>query len=212
MFVRVEHESAEAAADVDDAFTAGQLDLAADVIDLVDFGFVDIRRAFLPVTAGVHHQRLVEPVSVELRADGVVKAGVGPGLRDARIGKTPLMPAVSKAHQRIRIAFECAFEGSPERCCEIAIDIDFPVEAGLHEPDVPEQQDASICAWVPNDDGEYRRAFPVLVVRSIRELHAETSLDAVTERQHPVSYHSGEHFRPRCRKTKPGNFCIHSPR
>src|SRR4249919_1196181 len=49
-------KSAEAAADVDDTFALGQLELAANVVDLVDLGFVDIRRAFLPVTAGVHHQ------------------------------------------------------------------------------------------------------------------------------------------------------------
>src|SRR5688572_19098705 len=68
--VRVEHEAAEARADIDHLLTRLQPDPARDMLDLVPLRLLQRARALLPVRAGVHHERVVEPVAVELGAQG----------------------------------------------------------------------------------------------------------------------------------------------
>src|SRR6266851_239486 len=69
----MEHEAAEAGADVDHFLARGEQQLPRHVVDLVPLRFLERARAFLPVRAGVHHQRIVEPQAVELGAERVVE-------------------------------------------------------------------------------------------------------------------------------------------
>src|SRR5919204_3456690 len=75
----IEEEPAEAAADVCHLVAGLESHLAAHVVEFVALGFLERARALLPVRAGVKHQRIVEPVAVKLRAEGVVELGVALG-------------------------------------------------------------------------------------------------------------------------------------
>src|SRR5262249_37082139 len=98
---RVQQEPAEAAADVDHALPGLEPNLAADVLDLVALSFLDRARTFLPVRAGVHEEVPVEPELVEVGAERVVEAGVGPGLLDRAVREAELVPAVAHVHDRV---------------------------------------------------------------------------------------------------------------
>src|SRR5207253_342397 len=67
MLFGIEQEAAEAAADVDDLVARLEQYFLADVLELVPLRLLERARAFLPVGAGVEHQRIVEPEAVELR-------------------------------------------------------------------------------------------------------------------------------------------------
>ena len=77
----VEHESAEAAADIQDVFAGGESQLPTDVLHLVALRFLKGSCSFFPVAAGVHHERIVEPLSIERMSKCVVESRVLFGYR-----------------------------------------------------------------------------------------------------------------------------------
>src|SRR3989442_7423637 len=96
----VEHETAEAGADIDYLLARREQQLPRHMVDLVPLRFLERACAFLPVRAGVHHQRVVEPQAVELGAERVVEIGVGPCLAPRGVGEAQLVPPVADPHQR----------------------------------------------------------------------------------------------------------------
>ena len=96
----VEHESAKTGADVNNRFARLEAYFPADVLDLVALCLLDCLRTFLPVRAGVHHQVAVKPVAIEIRPMRIMKPGIGPGLGDGAVGKTPLVPLVAQPYER----------------------------------------------------------------------------------------------------------------
>src|SRR2546422_2313528 len=97
----VEHETAEAGADVDYLLARREQQLPRHVVDLVPLRFLERACAFLPVRAGVHHQRVVEPQTVELGAERVVAFGVLLRSRPAAVGVHELVPAVAHVREPV---------------------------------------------------------------------------------------------------------------
>src|SRR5437763_1607705 len=135
----MEHEAAEARTDVDDGFARRDLELAAHMLDLVRLRLLERARAFLPVGAGVHHQRFVEPEAVEGRAEGVMEARVLLRLAPGRVGEAQLVPRVADANERVR-AIEPAREADDESLAQAALDIDVAREVRLEQPDMSERR------------------------------------------------------------------------
>src|SRR5437879_8999046 len=84
--VGVEHEAAEAGADVHHRLAGLEQELARNVLDLVPLRLLERARALFPVGAGVHHSRIVEPHPVEIGAERVVAFGVLLRPRPAAVG------------------------------------------------------------------------------------------------------------------------------
>src|SRR5262245_51236966 len=137
-FNRPEHESAKAAADVDDALARLQADLIADVIDLVALRLFYGACAGLPVRAGVHHQRLVQPVAIKIGAQRVVKTRIGLGLRHRAVTETQLVPLIAQPDERSRSVTNATLEAGREGFPEVALDVQRLSEVGLEYADVPE--------------------------------------------------------------------------
>src|SRR5205809_1219567 len=97
----VEHEAAESGADVDYLLARRKQQLPRHVVDLVPLRFLERACAFLPVRAGVHHQRVVEPQAVEIGAERVVAFGVLLRSRPAAVGVHELVPAVAHVREPV---------------------------------------------------------------------------------------------------------------
>src|SRR5882724_266019 len=128
--LRVEQEAAEAAADVDHVVAGLEQHLLSDVLELVALRLFQRARAFLPVGAGVEHQRIVQPEAVELRPERVVELGVALRAQPARVGTQELVQAVGDAHQELRPVGVRGHAGS-ERAREASLDLDLAGEIGL---------------------------------------------------------------------------------
>ena len=134
--VGAEHEAAEAAADVDEALAGRQPDLAAHMVDLVALRLLQRVRAFAPVGAGVHQQRVVEPQLVELGAQAVVGARIGLGLRGAAVGMAQFVQVVLDLVDRVEARVDVGHQAGGEGGAEVAVDVDLLVEIRLQQADV----------------------------------------------------------------------------
>src|SRR5688500_5693716 len=177
----VEREAAPPAADVHESLAGFEVDLAAHVLHLVLLRFFQRRGAFLPVTAGVHHVRIVEPIPVELGSQGVVELRVGPGLRDGAVVETKFMPVVAQGDERIGSPVEPRIHAGAERSREIAFDVERLVEIGLEQPDVPEQPDAPLGRRGAKYHAHYGLAILVLEDRSVGEYDAEADARSLSD-------------------------------
>src|SRR5581483_2176774 len=123
----IEQETAEAAADVDHIVAGLEQHLLADVIELVALRFLERARALLPVRAGVEHQRIVEPVAIELGPERVMELGVVLGAHPARVRMQELVPAVRKPYQQRRLlGARCHARG--QRAREAPFEVDLAIE------------------------------------------------------------------------------------
>ncbi len=176
----MEHEAAEAAADVDHGFARRKPHLAAHVLDLVALRLLDRARPLAPITARVHHEGVVEPELVEVVPEGVVEARILLRLLPIAVAAAHLVPLVADPDERHR-AVETAAHPRGEREGKAALDVDVAVEVRLEEPDVPEGDHAPERARIAKDEAELR--LPVLVreLTPVRECHCERRRDAFAE-------------------------------
>ena len=170
--VGAEHEAAEAAADVDHLLAGGEPQLGADVIDLVLLRLFQRARAFLPVGAGVHHQRVVEPEAVELGAERVVKARVGLGLLPGRVRVAQLVPAVAQRDRPVRPGHVAEHAGG-ERLAKAAFQHELAVEIGLEQADVPKKRDAALGGRGLQFERERRLARAAAQLAAVGEARGE---------------------------------------
>src|SRR5437667_425807 len=128
--VGVEHEAAEAGADVHHRLAGLEQELARDVLDLVPLRFLERARALFPVGAGVHHQRVVEPHPVELGAERVVAFGVLLRPRPAAVGAHELVPAVAHVREPVH-PVAARLHAVRERRRRAALDGELDIEGNL---------------------------------------------------------------------------------
>src|SRR5712692_7300413 len=133
--LRIQHEAAEAAADVDHVLARRQQHLLRDVVELVALRLLQGARAFLPVRAGVEHERVVEPQAVELGPERVVELGVVPGPGPARVRVQELVPAVEHPHQQLGMV-DAAFHAGGESAREAAFDVELAVKVGFEQAEI----------------------------------------------------------------------------
>src|SRR5688500_10146025 len=172
VLVRVEHEAAEAAAHVDHLFARLEEQLARHVLGLVALRLLQRARAFLPVRAGIEHERVVEPQLVELGPERVMELRVLLRLPAARVVVQELVPAVEQAHRQLG-AVDAALHAGGERLLQAAVDVDLAVEIGLQHADVPEHRRPPLGARGVENQGEGRRGVGVAVLPAAREAHAK---------------------------------------
>src|SRR6267143_399289 len=178
--VGMEHEAAEAGADVDHLFARREQQLPRHVVDLVPLRLLERARALLPVRAGVHHQRIVEPQAVELGAERVVEIGVGPCLAPRGVGEAQLVPPVANAHQRLG-AVHAAFHPRCHGHGEVALDVEVAIEIRFEQADVPEGGDAPVRARVAEHQRERRRLLGSPVLATPGEADRERDAGALAD-------------------------------
>src|SRR5665647_1755010 len=105
-----------------------ELDLAADMVDLARLCLLQCLRAFGPVAAGVHHQRVVQPQTIERCPQAIVSACIGFGLRQAVVGIAQLMDAVLHIDQGLALHVQATEQAGRQCRAEIAFDVDALVE------------------------------------------------------------------------------------
>src|SRR5688572_8937976 len=171
--LRVEHEAAEAGADVDHFLARLEQKLLRHVVALVALRLFQRARAFLPVRAGVEHERIVEPKLVELGCERVMELGVLLRLAAAGVGVRQLVPAVAHPVERAAAAVEAAFHAGGERLRQAPLNVDVAVEVRLQHADVAERGDAPVGARAAKHEGERRRARPGAVLGAVGEAHGE---------------------------------------
>src|SRR5216117_702644 len=154
--------------------------LPRHVVDLVPLRFLERACAFLPVRAGVHHQRVVEPQAVELGAERVVEIGVGPRLAPRGVGEAQLVPPVADPHQRLG-AVHAAFHPRRHGLGEIALDVELAVEIRFEQADVPEGGDAPVRARVAEHQRERRRLVGSPVLAALGEADRERDAGALAD-------------------------------
>jgi hypothetical protein len=120
-----------------------------------------------PVGAGVHHQRVVEPQAVEVRAQSIVVARIDACLGDGAVGLGQLVPLVANPHRQGRGAVELALHAQPEGEREVAIHVERLVEVGFDHADVPESEDAPLRAGGAEVEPHLRLARKVLPGRAV---------------------------------------------
>src|SRR3989442_1272558 len=176
----VEHETAEAGADIDYLLARREQQLPRHVVDLVPLRFLERACAFLPVRAGVHHQRVVEPQTVELGAERVVEIGVGPRLAPRGVGEAQLVPPVADPHQRLG-AVHAALHPRRHGLGEIALDVELAVEIRFEQADVPEGGDAPVRARLAEHQRERRRPVGSPVLAALGEADRERDAGALAD-------------------------------
>ena len=149
----IKQEAAEAAADVGDLVAGLEEHLLRHVVKLVPLRLFQRAGAFLPVGAGVEHQRIVEPVAVELGPERVVELGVALGAHPVAVRVQPLVRAVGELDQHAALIHARRHAGG-EGAGEAALEIDLAVEVGFEEPDVAVHGDAAVGARVAEDQAE----------------------------------------------------------
>ena len=97
----VEHEAAKPASDVDDLFTLAKQELAADMVNLVDLCLFKACGLGEPIGAGVHHQRIIEPVAVERGAESIVGARILLGALVTGVRVPELVPSIALIDQGV---------------------------------------------------------------------------------------------------------------
>jgi len=151
VLLRMEHEAAETGPHVDHLVARADAELPADVLDLVALRLLERARALAPIAARVHHEGVVQPEAVEVRAQPVVEAGILPRAFPACVAAAPLVPGVAQAHEgRGLVAVPAKARG--ERGAEIPLDIDVAVEVGIQQADMAEERDAKGHAQAVADD------------------------------------------------------------
>src|SRR5258706_294971 len=150
MLLGEEQEAAEAAADVDHVVAGLEQYFLADVLELVALRLFQRARAFLPVGAGVEHQRIVEPEAVELGSERVVKLGVLLGAQPVGVGVQELVQAVGEADEKLRLVGARRHAGS-KRARQAALQIDLAGGISLQQPDVAQSADAPVGLRLPGE-------------------------------------------------------------
>src|SRR5215472_4262689 len=158
----VEQQIAPAAADVGEGVAFLEQHLAADVVHLRDLRFLERLRAVGEPRARIGHADLVQPLAVEVLSRPVVEAGVLLRLPDGGVRRDELVPPVAHLDEEGRLAVEAGVHARAEGEREAALDVDVPVEVGLEEADVSEQQHAPRRAPVADVYGHVGRALAVL--------------------------------------------------
>ena len=95
-----------------------------------------LARAFAPVGAGVHHQRLVEPQAIERLAQPVVRPRIDLRLGGVAVGGAPLHQVVLDAVERVEPQVEARAHGRRHGRSQVAPHIDLLVEIAFHQPEM----------------------------------------------------------------------------
>src|SRR5712692_9510216 len=178
--LRIQHEAAEAAADVDHVLARREQHLPRDVVELVALRLLQAARAFLPVRAGVEHERVVEPKAVELGPERVVELGVVPGPGPARVRVQELVPAVEHPDQQLGVV-DAALHAGGERAREAALDVELAVEVGFEQADMAESGDTPVGARLAEHQGEGGRGLRVAVLAAAGVAHRERNAGALPD-------------------------------
>src|SRR5688572_27209916 len=190
--LRVEHEAAEAAADVDHLLARLEQELLRHVVALVALRLLQRARALLPVGAGVEHQRIVEPQLVELGGQGVVEVGVALRLRALGVRMRELVPAVADPGKGRAALVDAAFHAGGQRLGKAALDVDVAVEVRLEQPDVAERGHAPVGARRAEHQRERRCVLARALLAAVRVAHRERNPGALADRAQRI-FDPGSH-------------------